>query len=130
MNGYIWLADIVLVVHWLIALFLVGGLVAIWGGAGLGHQWVRNWIFRLTHLVAIVFVAATSLLGMSCPLTVLEDWLRRGTTGSQEGFIQRWIDRLLYYNLPAWVFTLAYVGFAFLVAIAWRQIPPERPDRG
>ena len=108
----IWLADAVLVVHALIALFIVGGLAAIWVGSGLGWEWVHSWLFRLAHLFAIGLVSTLSLLGLACPLTVLEDWLRigsvggrsevgRGSVGSVEaqGFIQRWVSRLLYYDV-------------------------------
>jgi hypothetical protein len=124
----IWLADAVLVVHALLALFIVCGLVAIWTGAGLGWDWIRDRFFRLAHLLAIAIVATLSLLGIACPLTVLEDWLRTGSLNAQ-GFIQRWVSRLLYYDLPVWVFTLSYVAFALLVLLTWRLIPPHRTAR-
>ncbi|HEY2622341.1 MAG TPA: DUF2784 domain-containing protein [Dyella sp.] len=120
-----WLADTVLAVHALLVLFIVGGLAAIWVGAGVGWQWVGNRRFRLVHLCAIGVVAALALLGIACPLTVLEDWLRTGAVGA-EGFVQHWVSRLLYYDLPSWVFTLAYALFALLVLLAWRLVPPRR----
>ncbi|MGA9919045.1 MAG: DUF2784 domain-containing protein [Paraburkholderia sp.] len=118
----IWLADAVLVIHALIALFIVGGLAAIWVGACLGWEWVRNRLFRSAHLFAIAIVSSLALLGAPCPLTTLEDWLRTGSVGTQ-GFIQRWVSRLLYYDVPAWVFTLAYVAFALVVLLTWRRVP-------
>jgi hypothetical protein len=120
----IWLADAVLVVHALLAFFIVCGLAAIWTGAGLGWDWIHDRLFRLAHLLAIAIVSTLSLVGIACPLTVLEDWLRTGSL-EQQGFIQRWVSRLLYYELPAWVFTLAYVAFALLVLLTWRLIPPR-----
>jgi hypothetical protein len=81
----IWLADAVLVVHALIALFIVGGLAAIWVGSGLGWEWVHSWLFRLAHLFAIGLASTLSLLGLACPLTVLEDWLRIGSVGGRSG---------------------------------------------
>ena len=124
----IWLADAVLVVHALLALFIVCGLVAIWTGVGLGWDWIRDRFFRLAHLLSIAIVATLSLLGIACPLTVLEDWLRTGSLDTQ-GFIQRWVSRLLYYDLPVWVFTLSYVAFALLVLLTWRLIPPHGTAR-
>jgi hypothetical protein len=121
----IWLADAVLVTHALIALFIVGGLAAIWVGGGLGWEWVRHRLFRFAHLFAIGLVSALSLLGVACPLTALEDWLRNGSVGVQ-GFIQRWVSRLLYYDVSAWVFTLAYVVFALVVLLSWRLVPPRQ----
>jgi hypothetical protein len=122
MNG---LADAVLVLHGLVVIFIVGGLAAIWVGAALGWNWVREPLFRVVHLLAIGVVSTLSLLGIACPLTVLEDWLRHGPNETQ-GFIQRWVSRVLYYDAPAWVFTLLYVAFALVVLTTWRRVPPRR----
>lgn len=124
------LADAILVVHFAFVLFVVGGFVLIVAGAVAGWRWVRNRAFRYAHLAAIVFVAAEALLGVACPLTVWEDALRRASPEAP-GFVARWVGRLLYYDLPAWVFTTAYVAFAIAVAVTLRLIPPgeERHDK-
>jgi hypothetical protein len=121
----IWLSRTVLIIHALIALFIVRGLAAIWIGSGLGWEWVRHRLFRLTHLFAIGLVSTLSLLGIACPLTALEDWLRNGSVRAQS-FIERWVNRLLYYDLPAWMFTLSYAVFALMVPLTWRRIPPRQ----
>ena len=72
------MADVLLVVHFLIVAFIVGGLLLVWIGAALGWRWVRNPWFRYLHLGAIAFVAAEALFGVMCPLTVWEDTLRGG----------------------------------------------------
>lgn len=121
------LADIILALHFLFVLFVVGGLFAIWAGAVLGWGWVRNFRFRLAHLAAILFVAAESLVGVACPLTVWESLLRRA--GTEPGsFMQRWVWRLLYYDLPEWAFTLIYALFAVLVLATFRLVRPRRPS--
>jgi len=85
---------------------------------------VRNRAFRIAHLAAIVFVAAEALLGVTCPLTYWEDLLR--ASGREErSFIGRWLAWFLYYNLPEWVFAIAYAAFAAAVILAWRAIPPR-----
>lgn len=117
------LADLVLVAHFAFVLFVVGGFAAIWLGAALGWRWVRNRAFRYAHLAAIAFVAAQSLAGAACPLTVWEDVLRRGTPHGRS-FVARWVGRLLYYDLPEWVFALAYVVFASAVAVTLWLVPP------
>ncbi|WP_321898874.1 DUF2784 domain-containing protein [Paraburkholderia heleia] len=119
-----WLANTVLVLHALLVLFIVGGLPAIWIGAWLERNWVRNRVFRLTHLVAIGVVALLAVLDIPCPLTVLEDWLRTGHAGPQ-GFVQHWVSALLYYDLPGWVFATAYAGFLLVVAVTWFRVPPR-----
>lgn len=119
-----WLANTVLVLHALIVLFIVGGLLAIWAGAWSKRGWVRNRVFRLAHLIAIGIVAMLAVLGISCPLTVLEDWLRTGHAG-REGFVQRWVSYWLYYDLPGWVFAAAYAAFLLIVAVTWFRVPPR-----
>ena len=119
------LADIVLVLHALVVVFNVGGLAAIWIGAALDWRWIRNFWFRVIHLGSMGVVAAGSLLGMICTLTVLEDALRQAGP-PQSGFIQRWVSRLLYYDLPASVFTITYVLFALVVLLTFIYIKPDR----
>ncbi len=118
------LADVVLVVHFAFVAFVVGGLAAIWLGAAAGWRWVRNRTFRLAHLAAICFVAAEALFGVMCPLTVWEDALRG--RASEMGFIARWIRGVMFYELPLWVFTLAYVAFAAVVVLTFWLVPPGR----
>jgi hypothetical protein len=122
------LADVILVLHFAIAAFIVAGLVFTWLGAALSWQWIRNLRFRLAHLAAITFVAAEALLGIMCPLTVWEDALRNGAGG--QSFVARWVSRLLYYNLPEWVFSAAYVAAALATVAAWWLVPPRRRHRG
>ena len=121
------LADAILVVHFAFVAFVVGGLAAIWVGAGLGWRWVRNYRFRIAHLVAIFFVAAEALFGFMCPLTVWEDALRG--RGSDLGLIARWIRAVMFYELPPWVFTTIYVLFALVVAATFWCVPPSRRAR-
>jgi len=118
-------ADIILVTHFLFVAFVVGGLAVIWLGAALRWSWVRNFWFRVAHLGAIGFVAAESLIGVLCPLTVLEDALRQGAQ-PHSSFVQRWVSRLLYYDLPPSVFTVTYVLFALVVALTFIYVRPER----
>jgi len=126
----VWLADAVLVVHVLFVLFVVGGFALILAGAS-RWSWIRNRTFRVLHVAAIVFVAAEALLGVTCPLTYWEDMLR--AAGREErSFIGRWLAWLLYYDLPEWVFAIAYAAFALAVIACWWAIPPHarstRPD--
>jgi hypothetical protein len=121
------LIDTVVIVHLLIVLFNVAGLPLIYLGAALRWAWVRSRPWRMLHLGAILFIAAESLIGISCPLTVWEDTLRGQQSAS--GFIERWIDQLIFYDAPPWVFTAAYVAFAALVLATWIMVPPTRRKR-
>ena len=120
----VFIADAILIVHFLFVLFVIGGLAATWIGAWRGWHWIRSLSFRIAHLAAIVFVASEALLGMVCPLTEWEDALR-GTAGDKS-FIARWVHQLMFFSAPEWVFTALYVAFALLVAATFWFVPPRR----
>lgn len=122
------LADAVLAVHVAIVVFVVGGLVLILLGNRLGWQWVNRRWFRYLHLLAIGVVVLQAWLGVLCPLTTLEMWLRAeaGEAGYTGSFVQYWLQRLLYYEAPPWVFIAAYSLFGLAVLFAWWKFPPAK----
>ena len=122
------LADAVLLLHFALVLFVVGGLPAIVVGNRRGWRWVNGRGFRGLHLVAIGVVALQAWLGADCPLTTLESWLRvqAGQAGYATSFVEHWIHRVLFHTAPAWVFTAGYTAFALLVALLWWRHPPRR----
>ncbi len=124
-------ADGVLALHVGLVLFVVAGLALVVAGNLRHWRWVDHLGFRLAHLVAIVVVAAESWLGIACPLTTLELWLRAraGASTYGGGFVEHWLQRLLYYDAPGWVFALGYSLFALLVAATWRYFPPRSRRR-
>ena len=128
------LADAVLVLHAAIAVFVVGGLLAVLLGNLLGWRWVNRRGFRIAHLAAIAVVVAQAWFGIDCPLTSLEMWLRMRSGGATYagGFVEHWLQRLLYYQAPPWVFVLGYTVFGGLVAATWFGLPaePRNPRRG
>lgn len=121
------LADAVLLGHVAIVVFVVGGLVLIVAGNLAGWRWVNGPLFRLAHLAAIGVVVAEAWFGVVCPLTTLEMALREraGSPAYGGSFIAYWLQRLLYYDAPAWLFTLAYTLFGAAVAAAWWTWPPR-----
>ena len=117
--------------HFAIVLFVVGGLLVIVVGS------LRDWRiagalwFRLAHLAAIAIVIAQAWLGVVCPLTTLEMWLRGKTrqptyAGS---FIEHWLQRLMYFDAPPWVFAIAYSLFGLVVLATWWYFPPRSARR-
>ena len=123
------LADFVLMLHVAVVVFVVGGwvLVVVGNVRGCWH-WVNALWFRLLHLAAIAVVVAQTWLGITCPLTTLESWLRlkAGQSSYNAGFIEHWLGQLLFYDAPSWVFTLVYSVFGLLVAASWWTFPPGR----
>lgn len=126
------LADAVLAIHVAIVAFVVGGLVLIIVGNLRGWRWVNTLWFRLAHLTAIAIVVAEAWFGVTCPLTSFEMWLRAkaGSTAYTSSFIEYWLQRLLYYEAPPWVFTVGYSLFGLVVALTWWHFPPQSGRRG
>lgn len=120
------LADALLVLHTLLVAFVILGLVATLVGYFRGWRWVHNVWFRLSHLIVIAIVVLQSWLGVLCPLTTWEMALRAraGEAGYEGSFIQHWLQSILYYTAPDWVFILAYTVFGALVLISWFLVRP------
>ncbi|MBA4315891.1 MAG: DUF2784 domain-containing protein [Limnobacter sp.] len=126
--NYSHFADLVLLIHFAIVLFVVGGLLLIVLGNFLRWSWVNHWLFRAMHVLAISVVVLESWLGIECPLTTLENWLRlqAGQGVYQGSFIQHWVHGVMFYQAPGWVFALAYTLFGLAVVAAWWRWPPQR----
>ena len=116
------LADIVFLLHAGVVLFNVGGLLMIVIGGLADWVWVRHRGFRIAHIALMAFVTFEAMLGLTCPLTLLEDWLRAVAT--EQSFVQRWVSALIYWNAPPWVFVVLYVVFLLAVIGAWLAWPP------
>ena len=125
------LADIILIIHVLFVAFVVLGLFAVYTGYFLNWQWVRNRTFRIVHLCAIGYVAGQAWLGVVCPLTTWEMALRAkaGAATYSGSFIQHWLQSLLYYSAPEWVFVLVYTVFGILVLASWFVVRPHQRAR-
>ena len=121
------LADVVLALHVAIVVFVVGGLVFIIVGNLRAWRGVNALWFRAAHLAAIAVVVAEAWFGAICPLTSLEMWLRAkaGATTYAGSFIEYWLQRILYYEAPAWVFALGYSLFGLVVLATWWYFPPR-----
>lgn len=126
------LADGILILHAGIIAFVLLGLVITLIGAACGWHWVRNFWFRVAHLATIGIVMLQAWLGLVCPFTTWESELR--IAGGQDpygagGFIQYWLQRLIFFEAAPWVFTVAYTSFALLVAATFYFAPPRTPWR-
>lgn len=129
MNWYGFLADLMVTLHVAYIAFVVVGQVLIVVGVLAGWAWVRNFWFRITHLVAIGFVAFEEFVGMRCPLTVWEHQFRvlAGQEFSGETFLSRLMHALIFFQAEPWVFSALHIGFAALVLGTFLFAPPRRP---
>jgi hypothetical protein len=115
-------------IHLIYALVIIIGFILILVGFFADWRWIRNFIFRLIHLLMIGIVAVESIFNVECPLTWLEYKLMSldGIKHGSMPFIAGIVDRILYYNFPIWLFNLIYISFGLSVLIIWFAIPPER----
>ena len=90
---YGFLADVIVIVHFLYVAYVVVGQLVIFAGIAFKWQWIRNPWFRWSHLVMICIVAAESIANFECPLTTWESSLRRKVLAMQ----------ILPPRVPAWV---------------------------
>jgi hypothetical protein len=108
------LADAVLLLHGLfIAWVLAGGLAVVW-------RPVLAWL----HLPAVAWGVYVSWSGSYCPLTPLEQSLRRaaGQAGYEGGFVEHYLGRLIYPEglTPGLQFAFGALVLAInLAAYAW-----------
>jgi hypothetical protein len=130
------LADAVVIFHAAYVAFVVVGCAAILVGAARKWEWVRGMKFRVAHLIAIALVLVEAMVGVVCPLTVLENALR-ATAGQARypgDFVGYWAHRLIFYDAPPWMFTALYAGLTILIAAGFWLVPPrpasERPTLG
>jgi hypothetical protein len=119
--GYSLGADLVVIVHLIFAGFVAFGFFSRVVGSIFGWAWTYGKGFRITHLTCILFVALEGLLGVACPLTILENQLlhEAGEGGYHRSFMGRLANQLLFYDAPEWVFTLTYVALAILSILAY-----------
>ena len=129
-SGFLFLlaADALLFGHVLFVAFVIFGLALIFIGKTVDWVWVRNPWFRIAHLAAIGIVVFQSWVGVICPLTTWEMALREraGEVTYSGSFISHWLETLLYYQAPAWVFTVCYTVFAAIVVASWFWVRPRR----
>lgn len=115
----------ILILHLAVIAFNVAGCVLIPVGAWRRWHWVRNFWFRIAHLACLAAVAVQALLGRVCFLTLWQSDLSGAAT--TQPLIAGWIERMIYWPLPLWVFEVAYVVvFAYVIAL-WAVVRPVVP---
>jgi len=125
------LADVTVVLHALLASFVILGLVVVVIGGVFGWKWTRNFWFRSIHLALIGVIVIFPLTGTLCPLTTLEQWLRnRGGQQTYPGsFLAHWVHELLFVEVPIEVISASYCAFGALVLTTFLWLPPRWPTR-
>ena len=118
------LGQLVLAIHVAVIAFNIFGLVAVPLGKRRGWAWVLGWRWRAAHLASLALVAVQAVLGRACFLT---DWQQALTgAGETEPLIMRWVNSLIYWELPMWAFAVAYVAVFAYALWLWQWARPTR----
>ena len=79
----------------------------------------------LLHVLFVVFVVVGLLLILAGRLLRS----KAGDTTYAGSFVSHWLEAILYYRAPAWVFAASYTAFAAIVVWSWVRVPPHRRHR-
>ena len=116
-------ADFVLIIHFSIVFFLVFGLVAMPIGYLRNYSWTRNAKFRVAHMSLMAFITIEASLGITCPLTIIENALRQ--IEYQQSFVAYWVSRFIYWDLPTYSFVILYFSCFIWSLVFWKLHPPK-----
>ncbi|HDP88430.1 MAG TPA: DUF2784 domain-containing protein [Thioalkalivibrio sp.] len=127
--SYSLLADGVLLLHLAFVLFVIfGGLLSL-----------RNHLWALLHVPVFVWGAMVNLMHWVCPLTPVEQQLRRlaGEEGCVGGFIAHYVGAVVYPDVPAerlglllGLAALAWNAGVYAFVWRWRRRRLLRGDNG
>ena len=117
------LADIILILHFLVVIFITVGFLLIPIGYYYGWSWIKNFKLRLFHFCLMFLVTFETVVGITCPLTSLENYLR-GINNSKS-FISFWIEKIIYWNFPTSFFMFLYLVFLGWTLLIWKIYPPK-----
>jgi hypothetical protein len=128
------LAEAVLAAHVGVILFNVFGLIVVPIGAARGWRFVHIAWWRVLHVALLAAVAAQALASRACFLTLWQSDLA-GFAASPTPLIESWVDWLIYWKLPIWIFAALYtIVFVYAVALLWlvplRRIRQRSSVRG
>lgn len=125
------LADAVGLLHLAIVVFNIAMVPIVALGGVFGWRFVRNPILRGTHLALLLVVSTEAVFGWTCPLTLVEDALRRaaGYPPGEGSFVGRLLEEWLYLDVEPELLTGLYVLGAALVLLEWVVVPVERRAR-
>lgn len=125
------LASTVLFFHVAIVTFNVLGLIVIPLGEWRDWAFVRIFWWRAVHVGLLAIVALQALFGRACFLTLWQYNLEEQSRdlAAPVPLIQNWVEALIFWPLPIWVFTVLYTLVVIYAGLLWYWIPPQRsPD--
>ena len=116
------IADFILIIHFVIVAFITMGFFFIPICYKFKNHLAHNKRVRVIHIALMGFVTAESILGLTCPLTTIEQTLRNQF--HSKTFINYWITKIIYWDFPSLFFLIIYCLFFFGACLLWKVYPP------
>ena len=117
------IADFIFLIHFLIVIYVATGILLIPFAYKMNWGIFKNKKLRILHLFLIILVSCESILGLTCPLTSLENYLRNIL--NTETFVSFWVRKIIYWDLPNIFFISLYCSSSILTIFWWKFFPPK-----
>ena len=117
------IADIILVSHFFVVIFITFGFFLIPIGYRLEWGWIANRKLRIFHFGMMVLITLETLFGITCPLTSIENSLRG--INQSTSFVAYWIKQIIYWDFPTQFFLIVYGIFLGWTFLMWKLCPPK-----
>lgn len=120
-------ADLVLIIHFIIVVFISSLFLLIPMGYQFYWKWVKKLKLRLIHLGLMTLITIETIIGITCPLTVIENNLR-GIYISNS-FFSSLVSKIIFWEFPRLFFVILYILCLFWTIFIWFRFPPEKKKR-
>ena len=117
-------ADLVLIIHFIIVVFISSLFLLIPMGYQFYWKWVKKLKLRLIHLGLMTLITFETIIGITCPLTIIENNLR-GIYISNS-FFSSLVSKIIFWELPRLFFLILYILCLFWTIFIWFRFPPEK----
>jgi len=122
------LADLIVTIHFAWILFMLTGFILTLRGF-FHREFFEKWLFRVMHLIGIIYVNLLGLMGKFCPLTLWENILREKHNPSLTypgSFIIHYVEKLVYPEVNPWIIYIPTILITVFTIIIFILRPPAK----
>ena len=133
------LADLIVVIHFAWILFMLWGFfltmcgfISVYVLRREKDRWrifFDRWVFRTIHMGGILYVAIMTLLGIACPLTIMENGLREHYNPDltyHGSFVVHYIEKIVYPEANFLFFLIPTIVIAVFSIVMFILRPPAK----
>jgi len=122
------LADLIVTIHFAWILFMLTGFILTLRGF-FHREFFEKWLFRVMHLIGVIYVNLLGLMGKFCPLTLWENILREKHNPSLTypgSFIIHYVEKLVYPEVNPWIIYIPTIFITVFTIIIFILRPPAK----